>query len=113
MRDNDTPIEVTRTSEPTGPGFVKVPTAIIRDNRLSRGARLTYVILTGHSDNNHVTHLSQTALAAKLGVSRQHCSTYLHELAGAGLITIVDRHGADGKRMASDYVINHAVETKA
>lgn len=110
---DDTPIEVTRTNEPTGPGFVEVPTTIVLDNRLSRGARLAYVILIGHSDNNHVTHLSQADLAAKLGVSRQHCSTHLHELAGAGLITIVDRHAADGKRMASDYIIHHTADTKA
>jgi Helix-turn-helix domain len=61
-------------------GFAQIPRYILRDKRLSFGARLTYAVLLSYAWQEDSCFPGQNKIATDLGVSRRMISPYLNEL---------------------------------
>ena len=61
-------------------GFTQIPRYILRDKRLSFGARLTYAVLLSYAWQEESCFPGQDRIARDLGVSRQMVTSYLNEL---------------------------------
>jgi hypothetical protein len=70
----------------SAPGYAIAPNAVLRDARLSRDARLLYVLLDGHAGARGRVRVGDAVLAAELGVSERSLYRYMAELVGAELI---------------------------
>jgi len=67
-------------------GFTQIPNYVLRDGRLSFGARLTYTMLLSYAWQEGSCFPGQERIAQDLGVTRQRISAYLRELRKAGCI---------------------------
>ena len=67
-------------------GFTQIPNYVLRDGRLSFGARLSYAILLAYAWQEGSCFPGQERMARDLGVSRQSVSEFLRELRRAGYI---------------------------
>lgn len=61
-------------------GFTQLPRFILRDKRLSFGARLTYAVLLSYAWQEDSCFPGQERIGKDLGVSRQMINEYLIEL---------------------------------
>ncbi len=61
-------------------GFTQLPNYVLRDNKLSFGARLTYAVLLSYAWQEGSCFPGQTKIGEDLGVSRQMINGYLKEL---------------------------------
>lgn len=61
-------------------GFTQIPRYILRDKKLSFGARLTYAVLLSYAWQEDSCFPGQDKIAADLGVSRRMVTPYLNEL---------------------------------
>lgn len=69
------------------PGYAIAPNAVLRDARLSRDARLLYVLLDGHAGANGRVRVGDATVAAELNASESSFYRWSKELQDAGLIT--------------------------
>ena len=67
-------------------GFTQIPNYVLRDKRLSFGARLTYTMLLSYAWQEGSCFPGQERIAQHLGISRQSVSKFLQELRSNGLI---------------------------
>ena len=67
-------------------GFTQIPNYVLRDQRLSFGARLTYTTLLSYAWQEGSCFPGQERIGRDLGVSRQTVSKFLQELRRGGLI---------------------------
>ena len=67
-------------------GFTQIPNYVLRDKRLSFGARLTYSLLLSYAWQEGSCFPGQERIAQELGVSRQSVSRFLQELREAPYI---------------------------
>src|SRR5512142_2764559 len=68
-------------------GFTQLPRYVLKDKRLSFGARLTYAVLLSYAWQEESCFPGQERMAADLGVTRQAINTYLNELKKQGYVT--------------------------
>jgi biotin operon repressor len=68
-------------------GFTQLPRFVLRDKRLSFGARLTYASLLSYAWQEGSCFPGQERIASDLGVSRKAVNEYLHELRKNGYIS--------------------------
>ena len=61
-------------------GFTQLPRYILKDKKLSFGARLTYAVLLSYAWQEDSCFPGQDKIAGDLGVSRQAVNGYLTEL---------------------------------
>lgn len=61
-------------------GFAQIPRYVLKDKRLSFGARLTYAVLLSYAWQDGSCFPGQERMAKDLGVSRQMTNIYLGEL---------------------------------
>jgi hypothetical protein len=61
-------------------GFTQLPRFILKDKRLSFGARLTYAVLLSYAWQERSCFPGQDRIAVDLGVTRRAVSKYLVEL---------------------------------
>src|SRR5687768_17626271 len=61
-------------------GFTQLPRYILKDKKLSFGARLTYAVLLSYAWQEDSCFPGQDKMASDLGVSRQAINGYLTEL---------------------------------
>lgn len=61
-------------------GFTQLPRFVLKDKRLSFGARLTYAVLLSYAWQEDSCFPGQDKMASDLGVSRQAINGYLIEL---------------------------------
>ncbi|HYE68072.1 MAG TPA: helix-turn-helix domain-containing protein [Anaerovoracaceae bacterium] len=67
-------------------GFTQLPNYVLRDKKLSFGARLTYAVLLSYAWQEESCFPGQVKMSADLGVSRQMMTNYLNELRNAKYI---------------------------
>ena len=68
-------------------GFTQIPNHILRDTRLSFGARLAYAMLLSYAWQEGSCFPGQERLAQDLGVSRRSASAFLRELREADYVS--------------------------
>lgn len=61
-------------------GFIQLPRYVLKDSKLSMGARLTYAVLLSYAWQEDSCFPGQDKIASDLGVSRQMINNYLNEL---------------------------------
>jgi hypothetical protein len=67
-------------------GFTQIPNYVLRDARLSFGARLTYTMLLSYAWQEGSCFPGQERICQDLGVSRQSIAQFLRELRRARYI---------------------------
>ena len=69
-------------------GFAAMPYLILRDTRLSIGARLAYGVLLSYAWQDGACFPGQEKMAKDLGVSERHLRRFLNELEDARYVRI-------------------------
>lgn len=72
-------------------GFTQLPNFILRDPRLSVGAKVTYAMFLSYAWHNDSCFPGQERLARDMGMSQSRVSEFIKSLQTAGLIEIVRR----------------------
>src|SRR5438105_1410963 len=72
-------------------GFTQVPNSILKDSRLSLGAKVTYSLFLSFFWNNNAVFPGQDRLAQHMGMSTSRANEYVKELEAGGLIGITRR----------------------
>lgn len=88
-------------------GFAALPYLVMEDLRLSLGARMTYAYLLKYAWQEGSTFVSQTTLAASMGLKERQLRRYLSELQEKGYL-VIERQD---KRFTNTYVLKD-VKTK-
>ncbi len=68
-------------------GFTQLPHRVLKDKRLSFGARLTYAVLLSYAWEKESCFPGQKKMAEDLGTSDRSIRTFLHELKEHGYIS--------------------------
>jgi hypothetical protein len=89
-------------------GFSALPYRVMKDQKLSVGARLTYAFLLMYAWQEGSTFAGQARMAQDMGVSERQLRRYLTELRDAGYIK-VERQD---KRYNNTYIILDKKPTK-
>ncbi len=69
-------------------GFAALPYVVLRDTRLSVGARLAYSVLLSYAWQKEACFAGQQKMADDMGVSERHLRRYLRELEERAYIRI-------------------------
>jgi DNA-binding MarR family transcriptional regulator len=72
-------------------GFTKIPNFILKDQEISRGAKMTYAMFLHYAGQNDFCFPGQTQLAQDIGCARATVTQFATELVKAGLLTIQRR----------------------
>src|SRR4051794_16988343 len=87
-------------------GFTQVPNFILKDPKLSMGAKVAYAMFLSYAWNNDYCFPGQERLAEDMGMSRPRVSQFIGELEKSGLISIQRR----GQGKTNLYTINFQVK---
>ena len=90
-------------------GFTQVPNFLLRDARLSIGAKLTYAMFLSYAWHNDRCFPGQERLAADMGMSVPSVSNFIAELSEHGFITIRRR----GQGKTNLYTVHFQVTSKS
>jgi hypothetical protein len=88
-------------------GFAALPYVVLRDTRLSIGARLTYAVLLSYAWQEDSTFVGQAKMAKDMGISERQLQRYLYELRDSSYIEI----SREDRRFNNTYIIKD-VKTK-
>src|SRR4051794_25449970 len=69
-------------------GFAALPYLVLRDTKLSMGARLAYAVLLMYAWQSDACFAGQGKMATDIGISERQLRDYLHELQDRGYIRI-------------------------
>ena len=69
-------------------GFAALPYMVLRDTRLSAGARLTYAVLLMYAWQDEACFAGQEKMAKDMGISERHLRRYLKELEDRAYVRI-------------------------
>src|SRR5215207_2703641 len=68
-------------------GFTQLPNYILKDKKLSFGARLAYAVLLSNAWQEDMCFPGQTRMAHDLGTTDRSVRSFLHKLKARGYIT--------------------------
>ena len=88
-------------------GFAAMPYIVLRDIKLSIGARLSYAVLLSYAWQDDSTFVGQEKMAQDMGISGRQLQRYLYELRDTGYIEI----SREDRRYTNTYIIKD-VKTK-
>ncbi len=88
-------------------GFAAMPYVVLRDIKLSIGARLSYAVLLSYAWQNDSTFVGQEKMAKDMGISERQLQRYLYELRDGGYVEI----SREDRRFNNTYIIKD-VKTK-
>lgn len=92
----------------TAGGFTQVPNFLLRDSRLTIGAKLTYAMFLSYAWHNDRCFPGQERLAADMGMSVPSVSNFIAELGEHGFISIKRR----GQGRTNLYTVHFQVTSK-
>ena len=69
-------------------GFAALPYLVLRDSKLSVGARLAYAVLLSYAWQEAACFPGQVKMAADMGVSERHLRRFLRELESSSYVRI-------------------------
>lgn len=72
-------------------GFTQIPNFILKDGKISLGAKVTYAMFLSYAWHNESCFPGQERLAEDMGMSRSRVTEFVTELEKAGLISIQRR----------------------
>ncbi len=89
-------------------GFTQVPNFILRDAKLSVGAKTVYALLLSYAWHNDLCFPGQARLAKDMGMGIASVNRFTKELEAASLVDITRR----GQGKTNFYTINFVVRQK-
>ena len=89
-------------------GFTQLPNFILRDPKISIGAKTAYSLLLSYAWHNNLCFPGQQVLAQSLGMSVGSVNAFIKELETCGLIEITRR----GQGKTNLYTVNFVVQKK-
>jgi len=87
-------------------GFTQVPNFILKDSKLSVGAKVAYAMFLSYAWHNESCFPGQERLAADMGMTRPRVTQLIAELERAGLVSIQRR----GQGKTNLYTIHFQVK---
>jgi biotin operon repressor len=87
-------------------GFTQVPNFILKDAKLSVGAKVTYAMFLSYAWHNDSCFPGQDRLAEDMGMSRSRVTEFVSELQRTGLVTIERR----GQGKTNIYTVHFQVK---
>jgi hypothetical protein len=90
-------------------GFTQLPNFILRDPKLSIGAKTTYALFLSYAWHNDLCFPGQDRLAKDIGMSIGSVNAFVKELEASGLIEIARR----GQGKTNLYTINFVVRKRS
>ena len=87
-------------------GFTQLPNFILRDAKLSAGAKVVYAMFLSYGWHNNFCFPGQETLAADMGLTRPRVTQLIGELERAHLISIERR----GQGKTNVYIIHFQVQ---
>src|SRR5262249_41768021 len=99
-------IELATTDPVVRGGFTQGPKFILKNRKLSLGAKVTYSMFLHYAWHNDSCFPGQERLAGDMDMSQSRVSEFIKELQGAGLIEITRR----GQGKTNLYKINFVVQ---
>ena len=87
-------------------GFTQVPNFILKDPKLSLGAKVAYAMFLSYAWHNDSCFPGQDRLAEDMGMSRSRVTEFVGELERSGLVTIARR----GQGKTNLYTIHFQVK---
>ena len=72
-------------------GFTQLPNFVLKDSKLSLGAKVTYAMFLSYARHNEFYFPGQDKLAEHMGMSRTRVNEFVKELERAGLMEIQRR----------------------
>ncbi len=106
LANTSTNIQFDRADAVTQQGFTQLPKFILRDPKLSVGAKVVYAMFISYGWHNNFCFPGQEKLATDMGVTRPRVTQPIGELESAGLITIQRR----GQGNTNIYVVHFQVK---
>jgi hypothetical protein len=89
-------------------GFTQLPNFILKDPKVSIGAKTTYALFLSYAWHNNLCFPGQDRLAKDIGMSIGSINGFIKELEACGLIEITRR----GQGKTNLYTINFIVKRK-
>jgi DNA-binding MarR family transcriptional regulator len=89
-------------------GFTQVPNHVLRSEKLSPGAKLTYSMLLSYAWQNDYCFPGQDRLAKDMGITRQSANTHIQELSKKGFVRVTRR----GQGRPNLYELNLSTKAK-
>ena len=99
-------IQFDRADPVTQQGFTQLPNFILRDPKLSVGAKVVYAMFISYGWHNNFCFPGQETLASDMGLTRPRVTQLIGELEAAGLISIQRR----GQGKTNIYIIHFQVK---
>jgi len=99
-------IQFDRADPVTQQGFTQLPNFILRDPKLSVGAKVVYAMFISYGWHNNFCFPGQEKLSSDMGLTRPRVTQLIGELEAAGLITIQRR----GQGKTNIYIIHFQVK---
>ena len=99
-------IQFDRADPVTQQGFTQLPNFILRDPKLSVGAKVVYAMFISYGWHNNFCFPGQEKLASDMGLTRPRVTQLIGELEAAGLISIQRR----GQGKTNIYIIHFQVK---
>jgi Helix-turn-helix domain len=90
-------------------GFTQIPNFILRDAKLSVGAKVTYAMFLSYAWHNDSCFPGQERLANDMGVTRVRVTQLIGELEAVGLVAVQRR----GQGKTNIYTIHFQVKQNA
>ena len=90
-------------------GFRQLPNFVLKDSKLSLGAKVTYAMFLSYAWHNAFCFPGQDRLAEHMGMSRTRVNEFVKELERAGLMEIQRR----GQGHTNLYKIKFVVQKKS
>jgi biotin operon repressor len=87
-------------------GFTQIPNFILKDSKISVGAKVAYAMFLSYAWHNDSCFPGQDRLAEDMGMSRSRVTTFIGELEQSGLISIQRR----GQGKTNLYTIHFQVK---
>ena len=72
-------------------GFTQIPNFILKNAKLSMGARIAYAVLLSYAWNNNCVFPGQETMSSDMGVDERTLRRYLDELKKSGLVEVTQR----------------------
>ncbi|HJO03643.1 MAG TPA: helix-turn-helix domain-containing protein [Acidobacteriota bacterium] len=89
-------------------GFTQVPNHVLRDPKLTAGAKLVYAMLLSYAWHNDFAFPGQDRMAAQMGVTGRSVITYTKELEKKNFLSITRR----GQGKTNIYTLNLTTKKK-
>src|SRR3989442_1426280 len=106
LQNTNANIQFDRADPVSQHGFTQLPNFILKDAKLSVGAKVVYAMFLSYGWHNNFCFPGQEKLAADMGLTRPRVTQLIGELEDAGLITIQRR----GQGKTNIYIIHFQVK---